>query len=259
MIGGPIQRRSFISLLGGTAAAWPMAARAQQRAIPVIGYLHPGTPEQSAHLVAAFRNGLSEAGYEEGRNAAIEYRFSQNDQTRLPQLAADLVRRRVAVIATGTASATLAAKVATKTIPVVFVAASDPVQLGLVASLNRPGGNITGINSMSTELGAKRLGLLRELLPQGVRFGVLTGAGPAGSSLMIPDILAAASAVGCEIEILTVSTADEIDTAFGSVAQRKRCAKADRRTFDSRGATVPAASRTACHAGGISSSTGFFY
>jgi putative ABC transport system substrate-binding protein len=197
-----IRRREFITLLGGAAAAWPGAAEAQQQAMPVVGYLYNGTPEQSAHLVAAFRKGLSEAGYVEGRNVAVEYRWALNDQSRLPQLADDLVRCRVAVIATGTATATLAAKAATKTIPIVFNAAVDPVQIGLVASLNRPGGNITGINSMSSELSAKRFRLLHELLPDAARYALLTiVTGPANDSVL-PELQAAASAIGRQVEIL---------------------------------------------------------
>jgi putative tryptophan/tyrosine transport system substrate-binding protein len=150
-------RREFITLLGG-AVAWPMAARAQQSAMPVIGFLWPGSPERMEALIAAFRKGLSETGYVEGRNVAIEYRFAQNEYDQLPESAADLVRRRVVVLATpGTTIAAAAAKAATTTIPIVFSTAADPVQLGLVDSINRPGGNVTGISYMNTELAAKRL------------------------------------------------------------------------------------------------------
>ena len=169
-----IRRRAFTILLGGAAVAWPLVARAQQQAMPVIGYLYSGTPETSASWVAAFRKGLSESGFSEGHNVTIEYRWAHNDPARLSELAADLVRRRVAVIVTpGTAASVLAVKAATTTIPIVFRTGGDPIALGFVASLNRPGGNVTGINAMSLEISAKRVGLSHELLPQATRFAVL--------------------------------------------------------------------------------------
>src|SRR5262245_46371593 len=169
-----IERRKFLATLLGAAAAWPLAARAQQPAMPVIGFLDPESLKPTAPLVAAFRDGLSETGYVEGRNVAIEFRWAYNDRDRLPDLAADLVRRRVTVIGTPSSiAATLVAKAATATIPIVFMASGDPVQMGLAMSLSRPGGNTTGINFMTGEIAAKQLGLMRELIPQAERFAVL--------------------------------------------------------------------------------------
>src|SRR5262249_5657347 len=169
-----MRRREFMTLVGGVAAAWPLAARAQQSAIPVIGFVYPGVPELSAGVVAAFRKGLNETGFIEGRSVTIEFRFAYNDNGRLPELVGDLVQRGVAVIATPASTpAALAAKAVTATVPIVFSVGADPVEIGLVASLNRPGGNATGISSMNAELGTKRLGLLHELLPKAVRFAVL--------------------------------------------------------------------------------------
>jgi putative ABC transport system substrate-binding protein len=212
---GHIKRRKFLATLGA-AAAWPLAARAQQAAMPVVGYFTLGAPEQTASYVAAFRRGLSEVGYVEGRNVAIEYSWAHNDTARLPELATDLVRRRVAVIATPSMPAALAAKAATTTIPVVVSSAGDPVQTGLVTSLNRPGGNITGVSDMAVELAAKRLGLLHELLPGAVRFATLVNRTTSPSvEFLISEVQTAASAIGGQIEIFNVSTSRDIDTAFG--------------------------------------------
>jgi putative tryptophan/tyrosine transport system substrate-binding protein len=217
-----MKRRDFITLLGGAVAAWPLAAIAQQPAMPVVGYFTLGAPEQSASYVAAFRKGLGEAGYVEGQNVVIEYRWAHNEVGRLPELTTDLVRRRVAVIATQGVPAALAAKAATTTIPIVFSSAGDPVQTGLVASLNRPGGNVTGISDMGVELAAKRLGLLHELLPGAVRFAAFVNrTGSPSIDLLISEMQAAASAIGRQIEVFEVSANREIDTAFTSLVRKQ--------------------------------------
>jgi putative ABC transport system substrate-binding protein len=216
-----VKRRDFITLLGG-AAAWPLAARAQQPGVPVIGFLRPGSPEPNAHLVAAFRRGLGEIGFVEGRNVSVQYRWAHNDDDRLPELAADLVRLRVSVIvAPGSTAAAVAAKSATTTIPIVFSAGGDPVQLGLVASLNRPGGNVTGVGSMSGELGAKRLGLLQELVPRAARFAVLSNPNNPLAEAYVTDVQTAAAAIGRQIEVLTATTTNDIDTAFALLVERR--------------------------------------
>jgi putative ABC transport system substrate-binding protein len=216
-----VNRRRVITLLGG-AAAWPLAARAQQPAMPVVGYLHPGSPVSNADVVATFRKGLSEAGYFEGRNVAIEYRWANNDFARLPELADDLVRRRVTVIAiTGSGAAALAAKIATTTIPIVFSTAADPIQSGLIESLNRPGGNVTGISNMGNELTAKRLGLLHELVPGAVRFAMLINPVTLGTEYVTADVQAAAAAIGREIEIIHATNSREIDSAFETIVRTR--------------------------------------
>ena len=217
-----IRRRDFITLLGGAAVAWPVAARAQQPAMPVIGYLYSGTPEASASWVAAFRKGLSESGFSEGHNVAIEYRWAYNDPARLSELAADLVRRRVAVIVTpGIAASVLAAKAATATIPIVFRTGGDPIELGFVASLNQPGGNVTGINAMSLETVAKRVGLLHDLLPHAERLAVLLNPNDPNADHYTKDLQAAASTIGWQIEFLGASNIREIDIAFANLAQKR--------------------------------------
>jgi putative tryptophan/tyrosine transport system substrate-binding protein len=218
-----MKRRQFITLLGGAAAAWPLIARAQQLAMPVVGFLYPGAPELSTGIVAAFRKGLGETGFVEGRNVAIEFRFAYNDNTRLPELAADLVRRRVAVIVTpGSTPASLAAKAATATIPIVFSIGPDPVEIGLVASLNRPGGNVTGISSMTAQVGAKRLAFLHELLPGAVRLAILVNPNsPPVTQATVKDVETAAAAVGRQIEILAAGSPRDIDAAFASLEQKR--------------------------------------
>src|SRR5262249_9983445 len=218
-----MRRREVIAGLCGTAAAWPLAARAQQPSIPVVGYLFPGMPGQ-ARVERAFRNGLSEHGFVEGRNVIIEARFARNEQDRLPQLAADLVRRRVSVIAsTGGPAPALAAKAATTTIPIVFETGSDPVQDGLVASFNRPVGNITGISAMNAELDGKRLELLTELVPRAVRIGVLISQlrQLAVTQTRIRKIDTAAAALGRQIELFYPTNSREIDEFFVGLAQRQ--------------------------------------
>jgi putative tryptophan/tyrosine transport system substrate-binding protein len=210
-------RRAFITLLGG-AAAWPLVARAQQPAMPVVGFLDTRSPDAIRDRLRAFRQGLKDTGYVEGENVAIVYRFAENQIDRLPELGADLVRRKVAVIATAGDDVALVAKAATTTIPIVFIASRDPVSLGLVASLARPGGNLTGVNFFGGELAAKRLELLRELVPTAARIAVLVN--PASATIVettLRDVEAAARAMGLQIHILNVSTSREIDAAFATL------------------------------------------
>jgi putative tryptophan/tyrosine transport system substrate-binding protein len=217
-----VRRREFITLLGGAALAWPLAARAQQSAMPVIGFLHPGSPEANAKFVAGFRKGLGQAGYVEGRNVAIEYRWAHGESGRLPELAADLISLPVTVIATpGSVAAALAANAATTTIPIVFVTGSDPVADGLVVSLNRPGGNVTGITSMNVRLGVKQLGLLHQLLHRDARFAVLVNPSNPQSPSVITDVQAAALGMGQQLEILTATTNRDISPAFSDAVQKR--------------------------------------
>jgi putative tryptophan/tyrosine transport system substrate-binding protein len=214
-----MRRREFITLTGG-AAAWPLAARAQQPAMTVIGLLDQRSPELLADRLRAFRQGLKEAGLIEGQNTAIEYRWAEHQADRLPELAAELVRRQVAVIvATGALPSVLAAKAATTTIPIVFVIATDPVKLGLVASLARPGGNLTGINFLSGELTAKRLELLRELVPTATRVAVLVN--PANTENNEREIESIARSMGLQIRLLNASSTQEINAAFATFVRER--------------------------------------
>ena len=214
-----MRRRNFIAGLAGTTIAWPLAARAQQSAVPVVGILQPGSPEVYVHFMEAFRKGLGESGYVEGKNVVIESRWPRIESNRLTELATELVNHHVAVIATPfSLPASLAAKAATTTIPIVFGTGGDPVEAGLVASLNRPGSNITGVSVMNVELGAKRLGLLHELLPNASRFSVLVNPKSPLTTSFVASVQAAA-AVGWQYEILTASTNREIDVAFGRLVQ----------------------------------------
>jgi putative ABC transport system substrate-binding protein len=216
-----MKRREFITLIGG-AAAWPFAARAQQPAMPVIGFLHPASPEAAARQLAAFRQGLKETGYVEGQNIAIEYRWAEGHYERLPALAADLVRREVAVIAaTGGNTSALAAKAATSTIPIVFNSASDPVKLGLVASFNRPGGNITGTVSLDGPLVGKQLGLLQKLVPDAALIAVLVNPDNASAESATRDVQEAAHSTGQQLLVLGASTEGEFDAEFATMAQQK--------------------------------------
>jgi len=215
-----MKRREFITLLGG-AATWPLAARAQQPALPVIGYLNFASPESDAWRLTGLRRGLNQTGYVEGRNLMIEYRWAGNRADRLPALAADLIQLRVAVIVTAGLPPTLAAKAATASIPIVFGVGADPVRFGLVASLNRPGGNLTGFNAYSGEFGGKGLALLHELVPSAATIGFLENPNNPVFELTTKDVLAAAPVAGLKVLILKAGTDREIDTAFASLVQAR--------------------------------------
>jgi putative ABC transport system substrate-binding protein len=218
-----IERRTFLATLlgGGAAVAWPVAARAQQAAMPVVGFVNDS--EATTDLATAFRNGLSEAGLVEGRNVAIEYRWANSQYDQVPRLVADLLRHQVAVIAaTGSIETVVAAKEATATIPIVFTTGGDPVKAGLVAALNKPGGNITGITSTNVQLGAKWIGLMHDLLPNAMRFALLVNPRVrANTARMATDIQGAAATIGLQVEVLYAETVSELETALVSAAQRR--------------------------------------
>jgi putative tryptophan/tyrosine transport system substrate-binding protein len=216
-----MRRRNFLSLLGGAAAGWPLGARAQQLAKQVVGFLHAGSPEPNAKRLAAFRGGLSETGYFEKQNLTIEFRWANGQPDRLPELAADLIRRQVAVIATPVSTeAALAAKAATGSIPIIFAVGGDPVALGLVASLNRPGGNATGINLQNVDLTAKRFELLHELVPKGARFAALVNSNFPYVEAIVKDLQTGAAILGLEVEILHAGNDREIDASFAKLSKR---------------------------------------
>jgi len=218
-----MRRREFIALLGGAAAAWPLTARAQQSAMPVIGFLNPYSADGQSDRLRGFRQGLAGTGYVEGASLTIEYRWAEGQFDRLPALATELARRQVAVIAaTGSVASALAAEAATTTIPIVFVVAEDPVRLGLVANLARPTGNLTGINFLTAELVAKRLGLLREFVPGMARVAVLVNpANARNTETTLRDVQVAARAIGLQIQVLNATTSDEINAAFASLGRER--------------------------------------
>jgi ABC-type uncharacterized transport system substrate-binding protein len=213
-----VRRREFITLLGGVAAVWPLAARAQQPAVPVVGFLTAGSAAAWAPLVAAFRQGLQETGFVEGRNIAIEYRFAEDQYDRLPELAADLIQRRVAVIA-ASPRAQDAAKALTTTIPIVFMSGNDPVRQGLVASLNRPGGNLTGVTILAQDLTAKRFGLLRDLVPQTKAIGVIWDSTNPTPGFAVQEAQAAGRSIGVQTLVLSAGTENEIEAVFAAFAR----------------------------------------
>jgi putative ABC transport system substrate-binding protein len=215
-----LKRRDLIMLLGGAAAAWPLAAHAQQPAMPVIGYFSGRSPDAEAPLRAPFLKALEELGFAAGRNFAIEYRFAEGHDERLPMLAAELVRRQVAMLVATDRPSAVAARAATATIPIVFTSGFDPVRLGLVASFNRPGGNATGVSLLTTELGPKRLGLLRELVPKQGAVAFVVNPNSASTPYQIQEMQAAAQAVGQPLLVVSVGTEEEVDKAFATMAER---------------------------------------
>jgi putative ABC transport system substrate-binding protein len=214
-----MRRREFITLLGGAAAVWPLGARAQQVAMPVIGFLRSASLADATHLVTAFRQGLREAGFVEGQNVAVEYRSGENDRDRLAAAVTDLIRRPVAVIV-GNVIASVAAKAATTTVPIVFATGRDPVQDGLVTSLNRPGGNVTGVSFFSSQLGAKRLNLLRQVVPSATTIAVLVGPESSATVAERRDVQASAQAVGQQLVIVDVGSDRDFEAAFATFVQR---------------------------------------
>ena len=217
-----IARRTFLAtLVGGAAATWPLTARAQQAAVPVIGFLYGASPDPVARRLRAFRQGLKDSGYVEGENVAIEYRWAESQFDRLAEMVADLIRRQVTVIAALNTVAAVAAKAASTTIPIVFSSGEDPVRLGLVASLARPGGNATGINNFIGEVTAKRLGLLHELVPTANRVGVLVNPADVLTETALRDVQPAARAIGLQIQVVNASTSGEIDAAFAAFVREQ--------------------------------------
>jgi putative ABC transport system substrate-binding protein len=220
-LGLGMRRREFITLLGGTAVGWPLAGRAQQQTIPVIGFMSSGAPGPLRQQLAAFEEGLKESGYTKGRDVAVEYRFAEGQFNRFPALASDLVSRRVAVLVVTTDAGTRAAKDATTTIPIVFSIGEDPVKLGLVASLRQPGGNITGVYQFTTGLEAKRLGLLHEMVPQVVTIAVLINPNFPASGMQLRDVQEAAASLGVQLIIARANVESDFDAAFSTFVQQR--------------------------------------